>query len=112
MQHVALAHASVWRGRAALRSLLPASKRVPSPAGIPISATPLAVPGYSPQMGLGIQGGDFECSVSVYPGVCALRSALDGAQMCAVLAECQAVVVYSNGAFQPLAGSCVRWGRG
>lgn len=67
------------------------------PAGFPIRVLPLDVPGYASQAGVGIQGDDFKCSISVEPGVCALRSVLDAAQMCAVLAACQAVAVYNNG---------------
>jgi hypothetical protein len=67
------------------------------PSGFPIRALPLDVPGYAPQSGVGIQGEDFECSISIEPGVCALNSVLDAALMCAVLADCHAVAVFNNG---------------
>ena len=75
----------------------PTAARPSAVAGFPFRAQPLNVPGFATELAQGIQGADFACSGSVLPDKCAYRSPLDAATICAWVAQCRSVTVYSRG---------------
>ncbi|KAL4855424.1 Mitogen-activated protein kinase kinase kinase 9 [Chlorella vulgaris] len=66
-------------------------------AGFPVRAPQLDLPGFTSNVGQGLQGADFGCPASILPGQCAFASPLDAATVCAYMPACRSVVVYANG---------------